>query len=291
MYFDYARTAQEPGQSAPTVDKNASPELKWCFVSRLLCEPAAWQGEGGAQWFFSRLVLSMCPGVPNPAPCWDDPGHALQLCKHSHIAEHTLTFSLSQIQLFSLPWFFFSRFISVAHIQPPSSAHMSCAARLNKADKRTTVASLSSIFPSCEHSPACQLNFSASCSFFYPKPLAWQSVSVLFEGEPPKSTRWGCEPLDRRPVDTDSGQKNVFCQEGPAHMNISSRPVMLPPMTRGASGHPIKDHSALFQFCSYLCRFLHHVSYCVLNYVQLRYTATYCKKGQETEEVRRSDHF
>lgn len=60
-------------------------------------------------------------------------------------------------------------FISVAHIQPPSPVHMSCAARLNKADKCTTVASLTSIFPLCEHSPACQLNFSAFRSFFYPK--------------------------------------------------------------------------------------------------------------------------
>lgn len=62
-------------------------------------------------------------------------------------------------------------FISVAHIQSPSSLRTSCAARLHEADKRPTVGSFSSVLLLCEHFTACQLNFSPSCSCFSPKKL------------------------------------------------------------------------------------------------------------------------
>lgn len=205
MYYDDARAAQEPGQSAPQLIRQSS--HSWNGV--LSVGPSvSLTGRGRRPVILQQARTVDVPGSAKPCSLLRWPwARAPAVQTQPHCWAHT------HVQPEPNPIIFlaliFSRFISVAHIQPPSSVHMSCAARLNEADKRTTVASLS-IFPSCEHSPACQLNFSASCSFFYPKPLAWQSVSVLFEGEPPKSTRRGCEPLDRRPVDTDSGQKNVF---------------------------------------------------------------------------------
>lgn len=198
----------------PAVDKNVFPQLKLCFFSRkpflTLFLKRGKTGRGRRPVILLRACTVDVPSSAKPCSLLRWPwAHVPAVQTQPHCWAHTyVQAEPNPIICLALSFFFFfSCFTSVAHIQPPSSVHMSCAARLNKADKRTTVASLSSIFPSREHSPACQLNFSASCSFFFSK--LWRDSRYPFCLKENHQSQHGGD-ASHSIVGTDSGQKNVF---------------------------------------------------------------------------------
>lgn len=123
-------------------------------------------------------------------------------------------------------WFHFSSAYSATLV------YLIYAARLKKANKYTTMSSLSSIILLWKCLTACQLNFPAFYSVhfwfdqWYPSP---------FKGEQPKSTLKGCESLRHWHVNINSRQRSVFVRK---EKTISKQSVMLCPLTCGASGQP-----------------------------------------------------
>lgn len=205
-------------------DKIKISYLKWCFCPlwvwlMLFLKGKYWERRSV---FFSGLVLYNCARQCQTLLPAEMTLGTRSSCANTAALLSTHLHWLSQIQLFALPWtsFFFFHFSSAYSAAFRSAHELNCQAE--QGWQMCYCGYFFAIFLSCEHTPACQLNFSAFSSFL--SPSIWRDSRYPFLLKEHHQSQQGGDvsrsTISQLTLTEGKKKKKCLCQKSPSHMKI-----------------------------------------------------------------------